>query len=77
MDVSVPCSASITACWGSPQLGERDELAVDFDQHHAVGEPVNVVPERRGSRGGLLTVVKVTSGPKVVPAVLLATSRTW
>ena len=41
------------------------------------GTALTVLPSFGGGGGGSALVINVWSGPKVVPALLLATSRTW
>ena len=40
-------------------------------------ETLNVLPSIGEPGAGAFAVVNVTSGPNVVPAALVATSRTW
>ena len=75
--VSVPCSALITAPLGILlKLRQRHELAIDLDQHQAGRRHVNDLPSAGCGGAAALVVVNVTSGPNVVPALLVATSRT-
>ena len=76
--VSVPFSALITAPLGifvSSVIGTN--LPLISIRTKPVAEPVNDLPSVGGAGAGALAVVNVTSGPLVVPALLVATRRTW
>ena len=57
------------------ELGYREELAVDLDQHSPVAEPVNDLPSDGGRRRRLRGRERYVR-PDVLPALLVATTRT-
>ena len=75
--VSVPCSALITAPLGILlSWVSGTNLPLTWISTSPVAAPVNDLPSAGWEGAAAFVVVNVTSGPNVVPALLVATSRT-
>ena len=79
ISATVPCSALMIAPLGicrTSVIGMNLPL-ISTNTSPLTGSALNDPPSFGGGGGGSSFVVNVASGPNVMPALLVATSRTW